>query len=44
VRTILVPEDETSFHVFEAASREAVVEAARRAAFNAVRVVEAVPA
>lgn len=42
VRSILVPGDETCFHVFEAASAEAVVAVGRFAALPLVRVVEAV--
>ena len=42
LRSILVPEDETCFHVFEAAGREAVGEAAKRAGFDAARVTEAI--
>jgi Nickel responsive protein SCO4226-like len=40
VRSILVPGDETCFHVFEAASAEAVDAVGRLAALPLVRVVE----
>ena len=42
VRTLFVAEDETYFHVFEAPSRDALVEAARSAGLTHVRVTEAV--
>jgi uncharacterized protein DUF4242 len=42
VRTTFLREDETCFHVFEARSREAVVEAARRAGLPNARVTEAI--
>ena len=42
VRTFFVAEDETCFHVFEASSREAVLEASRRAGLEDARVTEAV--
>ena len=42
VRTLLVAEDETCFHVFESPSRQALVDAAERAGFRDVRVTEAV--
>jgi hypothetical protein len=41
LRTIFVREDETCFHVFEAASAETVREAAERAGLSAYRIVEA---
>ena len=40
VRSILVPGDETCFHVFEAASAEAVDAVGRLAALPLIRVVE----
>jgi hypothetical protein len=43
VRTIFVREDETCFHVFEAASSESVREVIRRASLSAQRIVEAEP-
>jgi hypothetical protein len=42
VRSIFAPEDETCFYLYEAASRDAVREAARRAALPAERVTEVV--
>lgn len=42
VRAIFVPEDEICFHLFEAPSPEAVLEASRRARLDVDRVVEAV--
>ena len=42
VRTTFLPEDELCLHVFEASSREAVLEAARRAGLPDARVTEAV--
>jgi hypothetical protein len=42
VRPIFVPDDETCFHLYEAASVEHVVEAARRASLPVERVAEAV--
>jgi hypothetical protein len=43
LRTIFVREDETCFHVFEAASVEVVKEVADRARLSAQRIVEAEP-
>jgi Protein of unknown function (DUF4242) len=42
VRTTFLPDDETVLHVFEAASPEALQEAARRAGLPYDRIVEAV--
>lgn len=42
LRSIFVPEDETCFYLYEAASPEAVREAARRAQLPADRVIEAI--
>jgi hypothetical protein len=42
VRAIFVPEDETCFHLFEAASQDAVHAASERAGLSAQRIVEAV--
>lgn len=42
VRSILIPADETCFHVFEGPSAQAVGEASRRAALDYDRIVEAV--
>jgi len=42
VRTTFLPEDETCFHVFEAASEDAVGEACRRAGIRSGRIVPAV--
>ena len=42
VRTTLLPGDETCFHLFEAASHEAVAEACRLAGLEAPRIVPAV--
>ena len=42
VRAISVPEDETCFYLYEAASADAVREAARRAHLRLVRISEAV--
>jgi uncharacterized protein DUF4242 len=44
VRTTFLPDDETCFHLFEAASADAVEEASRRAKLGRVRVVPAVEA
>ncbi len=42
VRTTLLPDDETCFHVLEAASPEAVERVCRRAGLDRVRVVSAI--
>ncbi len=42
VRTTFVPDDETCFHLFEAASEEAVGEVCRRAGIGSARIVAAV--
>jgi Nickel responsive protein SCO4226-like len=42
VRTTFVPDDETCFHVFEAASAEAVDEVCQRAGLGSARIVPAV--
>jgi hypothetical protein len=42
VRTTFLPDDETCFHVFEAASAEAVGEVCRRAGIGSGRIVAAV--
>jgi Nickel responsive protein SCO4226-like len=42
VRTLFLAEDETCFHLFEASSREALVEAAQRAGLPDARVTEAI--
>jgi hypothetical protein len=42
IRSILVPEDETWFHLFEAQSAEAVERVVERAALRPGRIVEAV--
>jgi hypothetical protein len=42
VRTTLVPGDETCFHVFEAASHDAVAEVCRLAGIKSPRIVPAI--
>jgi hypothetical protein len=42
VRTTFLPEDEMCFHVFEAASEDAVSEVCRRAGIGSTRIVPAV--
>jgi Protein of unknown function (DUF4242) len=42
VRTTFLPEDEICFHFFEAPSREAVLEAARKAGLADARITEVV--
>jgi hypothetical protein len=42
LRSILIPEDETCFHLFEGASADVVGEVSRRAALTYDRIVEAV--
>ena len=42
VRSIVVPEDESCFHLFEAPSAEVVLEVSRRAGITPQRIVEAV--
>lgn len=42
VRTTFLPDDETCFHLFEAATTAAVAEVCRRAALGRVRIVTAV--
>jgi hypothetical protein len=42
VRTLVVAEDETCFHVFEAPSRDALADAARHAGLAEARITEAV--
>lgn len=44
VRTTYLPDDETCFHLFEAASAEIVEEASSRAEFGFARVVAAIEA
>lgn len=44
VRTIFLPDDETCFHLFEAASVDVVEEACNRAELGHVRVVPAIEA
>jgi hypothetical protein len=41
VRSILIPEDETCFHVFEGPSADVIGEVSRRAALSYDRIVEA---
>jgi hypothetical protein len=41
VRTTVLPEDETCFHLFEAESEDTVVEACRRAGLRSPRIVPA---
>jgi len=41
VRTTSVPNDETCFHVFESAGKEAVGEVCRRAGIGSARIVQA---
>ena len=41
LRSILIPEDETCFHVFEGPSADVVGEVSRRAALTYERIVEA---
>jgi hypothetical protein len=40
-RSLFLPTDETAFHILEGASRQAVSEAARRAALDAAHISEA---
>jgi hypothetical protein len=42
VRTLLVEEDETCFHVFEASSRDALRQAASRSGFADARITETI--
>ena len=42
VRTTFLPDDETCFHIFEAASEEAVSEVCRQAGIRSGRIVPAV--
>jgi hypothetical protein len=42
VRMTFLPDDETCFHIFEAASKAAVVEACRRAGIGSGRIITAV--
>jgi len=42
LRTVFVPEDETCFYLYEAASEEVVREAAHRAELRIERIVEAI--
>ena len=42
VRTTFVPDDETCFHVFEAASRDSVEEVCSRAGLGRIRIVCAI--
>jgi hypothetical protein len=43
LRPILVPEDETCFHLFESPSAEVVSELSRRVGLSYERIVEAIP-
>jgi hypothetical protein len=43
LRSMLIPGDQTSFHLFEAPSTDAITTAARRAALDYERIVEVFP-
>lgn len=43
LRTTFLPDDETSFHLFEAVSADAVAEVGRRAEIDRARVVSYMP-
>jgi len=43
LRSFFIPTDETCFHLFEAASEEAIAQVSRRAAFDYERIVEVLP-
>lgn len=43
VRSLLIPEDETCFHLFEGVSADAIGRASRRAALDYQRIVEVLP-